>query len=149
MVEQSLSSAWINNHVASTGKQPTVIVGQIRNLSHEHISTGTFVSDIQRELINSGKVEFVADSTQRQEIRNERKDQDLNAREDTRSEAGQEIGADYMMKGQINTILDVEGKNQVRFYQVDLNLISLKDNRVVWVGQEKIKKLVSNAKIRY
>ena len=62
--------------------------------------------------------------------------------------AGKELGADYMLKGEINTIIDVEGKTQVKFYQVDLTLISLTDNRKVWVGQKKIKKLVEKGKVR-
>ena len=109
----------------------------------------TFVSDIERELINSGMVEFVASAKQRGDIRDERKDQDLNSTEATRNAAGQEIGADYMLTGQINTIIDANASTQLRYYQVDLTLISLADNRKVWVGQEKIKKLVENSKLRY
>jgi len=149
MVADVLRRPWINNHVSKQGKSPTVIVGSIKNLSHEHINTNTFVSDIERELINSGLVEFVASATQRGEIRDERKDQDLNSTEATRNAAGQEIGADYMLSGQINTIIDANASKQVRYYQVDLTLISLADNRKVWVGQEKIKKLVENSKLRY
>jgi hypothetical protein len=149
MVTDVLTRPWINRHVSQQGKPPTVIVGNIKNLSHEHINTNTFVSDIERELINSGLVEFVASANQRGEIREERKDQDLNATDATRNAAGQEIGADYMLTGQINTIIDANDSKQVRYYQVDLTLISLADNRKVWVGQEKIKKLVENSKIRY
>ncbi len=149
MVSDVLNRPWINRHVSQKGQPPTVIVGNINNLSHEHINTNTFVSDIERELINSGLVEFVASANQRGEIREERKDQDLNATEATRNAAGQEIGADYMLTGQINTIIDVNDSTQVRYYQVDLTLISLADNRKVWVGQEKIKKLVENSKLRY
>jgi penicillin-binding protein activator len=148
MVEDSLSRAWISNFVKAEGKDPAVIVGKIRNLSHEHINTNTFIADMERELINSGQVQFVAASGARDEIREERGDQDLNATEATRKEMGQEYGADYMMQGQINTIIDVDGKTQVRFYQVNLELISIKDNRKVWVGQKKIKKLVKNSKLR-
>ena len=100
-------------------------------------------------MINTGKVDFVASGNQRSEIRDERKDQDVHAREDTRKAMGQEIGADFMLKGSINTIIDVDGTTQLRYYQVDLNLISLKDNRIVWIGSKKIKKLVENSKLRY
>ena len=148
MVEDALSRPWFKKHMQASGKAPTVIVGKIKNLSHEHINTQTFISDIERELINSGDVEFVADANARKEIRAERGDQDLNAKEDTRNAMGQEIGADYMMQGKINTIIDVNGDDQVRFYQVDLELISMKDNRKVWIGQQKIKKLVKNSKMR-
>lgn len=148
MVEDSLSRAWISNFVKAEGKDPAVIVGKVRNLSHEHINTNTFIADMERELINSGEVQFVATAGARDEIRAERGDQDLNATEDTRKEMGQEYGADYMMQGQINTIIDVDGTTQVRFYQVNLEMISIKDNRKVWVGQKKIKKLIKNSKLR-
>ena len=148
MIEDSLSRAWITKFVKKEGKDPAVIVGKIKNLSHEHINTKTFVANMERELINSGEVQFVASADQRSEIREERGDQDLNATEETRKEMGQEYGADYMMQGQINTIIDVDGSTQVRYYQVNLELISIKDNRKVWIGEKKIKKLVKNSKLR-
>lgn len=149
MISDVLSRPWIDNHLVQVGKAPAVIVGTINNLSHEHINVQTFVADMERELINSGRVDFVASATDRVEVREERKDQDLNATEATRNQAGNELGADFMLKGQINTIIDAEGKKQVRYYQVDLTLVSMADNRKVWLGQKKIKKYVKNAKLRY
>ncbi|QUM75097.1 penicillin-binding protein activator LpoB [Moritella sp. 24] len=149
MISDVLARPWYNNFTAKTGKSPAVIVGTVRNLSHEHINTKTFVNEMERELINSGRVEFVASSDERNEIREERIDQDLNSTESTRNAAGQEQGADFILKGQINTIIDTADSDQVRYYQVDLSLISLADNRKVWVGQKKLKKLVSNGKLRY
>jgi penicillin-binding protein activator len=149
MISDALSQAWLDNYQRAHGKQPAVIVGEIRNLSHEHINVNTFIGDMERALINSGRVEFVASKQEREEIREERKDQDINAREDTRKAMGMELGADFMLKGTMNTILDTEGKEQVRYYQIDLNLISLADNRIVWVGQKKIKKFVTKASLRF
>lgn len=150
MIKEALSGPWLDNFTRRhDGKAPVVIVGTIRNLSYEHIDTNAFITDMQRALINSDKVEFVAASAQRGEVRQERKDQDVNASEATRKAMGKEIGADFMMKGTINMIVDQSGDTQVRYYQVDLNLISLADNRIVWVGQKKIKKVVENAKLRY
>lgn len=149
MISDALSRPWISSYVSKEGHAPAVIVGTVRNLSHEHINVNTFVADMERALVNSGRVEFVASSGERGEIREERKDQDLNATEQTRNEAGRETGADFMLKGQINTIVDAEGNKQVRYYQIDLTMISMADNRKVWLGQKKIKKLVKNAKVRY
>ncbi|HFQ91516.1 MAG TPA: penicillin-binding protein activator LpoB [Chromatiales bacterium] len=148
MIADVLSRPWRSAFEQQNGRLPTVIVGGIRNLSQEHINVNTFVRDMERALINSGQVSFVASSEERGEIRGERMDQDLHAREDTRKPMGQEIGADFMLKGEINTIIDKEGKRQVRFYQVDLTLISLADNRKVWVGQKKIKKFVTKPSLR-
>jgi penicillin-binding protein activator len=149
MIKDVLERPWLGEFARNQNRQPAVIVGEVSNLSHEHINVNTFVSDMERSLINSDKVQFVASSTERQEIRGERKDQDLNASEATRKAMGQEKGADFMLKGTINTIIDAEGKTQLRYYQVDLTLISLVDNRKVWVGQKKIKKLVERSNLRF
>jgi uncharacterized protein (TIGR02722 family) len=149
MISDALSHPWTSDFAGKNGHAPAVIVGSVRNFSHEHINVNTFVADMERALINSGRVEFVATSAERAEIRAEREEQDLNASEETRNEAGQEAGANFMLKGQINTIVDVEGDQQVRYYQVDLTMISLADNRKVWLGQKKIKKLVEKGKLRF
>jgi len=148
MIRDVLGRPWIDRFIADKGNRPAVIVGEVRNLSHEHINVATFVNDIERELINSGGVDFVASKTERGEIRDERKDQELNASAETAKAMGKELGADFMLKGSINTILDSEGDEQVRFYQIDLNLINLADNRKVWAGQKKIKKLIDKSAFR-
>ena len=149
MVQDALARPWIQEYTSAKKKPPVVIVGEVRNLSHEHINVNTFVADLERALINSGRVEFVASSSERGEVREERSDQDIHAREETRKAMGQETGADYMLKGTINTIIDVSGSTQVRYYQVDLTLISMADNRKVWIGQKKIKKLVERSQLRF
>ena len=149
MINDMLDQRWLRKFTRKNRKPPTVIVGRVRNLSHEHINVKTFIADIERAVINSGEVEFVASRDERGEIREERKDMDLHASEKTRKAMGQEIGADFMLKGQINTIIDAKKRTQVRYYQVDLTLISLANNRKVWVGQKKIKKLVEGSNLRY
>ncbi len=149
MIQDALSRSWLTNFTQAQKRQPAVIVGEIQNLSHEHINVNTFVTDIERGLINSDRVQFVASSAERQDIREERKEMDINASEATRKAAGQETGADFMLKGTINTIIDMSGREQVRYYQVNLTLISLVDNRIVWVGQKKIKKHVERSNLRY
>ena len=148
MIQDVLARPWVEEHARASKRPPAVIVGEVRNLSHEHINVNTFVADVERALINSGKVKFVASKTERGEIREERKEQELHAAEATRKPMGQELGADYMLQGTINTIVDVSGRTQVRYYQVDLNLISLADNTKVWIGQKKIKKLVERSNLR-
>jgi len=148
MIQDVLSRNWLSKFNRSSGRAPTVIVGTVRNLSHEHINTHTFIADMERELINSGEVEFVASATDRKENRRELKDQDLNVSESTRKVRGEEIGADFMLQGSINTIVDAVSGEQARFYQIDLTLIQLGTNRKVWVGQKKIKKTIEKGGFR-
>lgn len=148
MIDDMISRGWIQRHQGRTGSNPTVIVGDVRNLSHEHINVNTFVRDIERELLNSGEVTFVASGVERDAIRSEREDQRGNVREETRSMAGREIGADYVLTGTINTIMDTEGRTEVAYYQVDLALTSLADNTRVWVGQKEIRKIIRRGLFR-
>jgi len=142
MVKESLSYSWLGNFTQAKRRQPVVVVGTILNSSHEHINVQTFVTDLERELTNSQKVTFVAGKGERDELRTERKEQAMYSREDTQKAPGKEIGADYMMKGTISTILDeLEGTKAV-FYQVDLQMVDLESNAKVWYGQKKIKKVI-------
>lgn len=148
MIRDSLAAGWIDRHTRDKKKEPSVIVGEVRNLSHEHINTRTFVNDLERAYVNSGRVNVVASQSEREGIRSERRDMDLNASEASRKEMGKETGADFMLIGSINTIIDASGREQVRFYQVDLTLVSLVDNSKKWTGQKKLKKDVKNASFR-
>lgn len=142
MVKDALEYPWLNNFSDSKRRQPVVVVGTVMNNSHEHINVQTFVTDLERELTNSQKVTFVAGKTERDEVRTERKEQAMYAREDTQKAPGKEIGADYMMKGTIATILDEADGVKAMFYQVDLQMVDLESNAKVWFGQKKIKKVI-------
>ncbi len=146
MIADCLSRPWYAAANSKLGKNPTVIVGTVKNQSQEHINVETFVEDLQRSLINSGKVEFVASKGERGEVRDERLDQDTNAEESTRKAHGQEIGADFMLSGALNQIVDQEGGKAVVFYQTNLKMLDMKSNKIVWNGQKKIKKFVKRSK---
>lgn len=149
MIKDVVDSSWLIRFKRDNGRTPTVIIDKVRNISHEHINTQTFIADMERTLINSGEVEFVASSSEREAVRTERKEQDLNASEATRKAMGQESGADFMLQGSINTIVDAISDEQVRFYQIDLTLIDISNNKKVWVGQKKIKKSIGKSGLRW
>ena len=149
MMKDSLSRPWIDDFTSRNGRRPAVIVGRVNNLSNEHIDTSAFIEELQRNLINSDRVVFVASSSERQEIRKERADQDINASEATRKAMGKERGADFMLEGTINLIVDANGGDQVRYYQVNLTLISLANNEIVWNGEKKIKKMVDRSRLPF
>lgn len=149
MIGDCLNHPWITLYTTKQGKPPVVIVGGIRNKSHEHIAIGTFIKDIEKAFINSGRVQVVADAGERLEIRGEREDQQEWASEETVKRLREETGADYMMIGSIDSIVDQEGKQKVVFYQVNLELIDLESNLKVWIGQKEIKKLIQRASTRW
>jgi uncharacterized protein (TIGR02722 family) len=150
LVEQSLGAGWAKRYTDShAGEAPTVVVGTFSNRTLEHIAVGTFVKDIEKALISTGAARVVASGTERSELRGERKDQQQNARADTRAKQGQELGARYMLAGDLQAIEDVDGRERIVFYQVDASLIDLETNAKVWVGQHKIKKYIERSRFGF
>ncbi len=148
MIDDMLSKPWYVDNYAQRPSPATIIVGSVRNRSHEHINTETFIKDLERELINSGKLEFVASKSEREQIREEKQDQAQHATETTRKLSGQETGADLMLIGSINTIADQEGNQRVMYYQTDLELIEIETNKKLWIGTKKIKKHISRSGLK-
>jgi uncharacterized protein (TIGR02722 family) len=144
IVKDCLNHPWLSEHMRDVSKNPVVIVGIVRNKSSEHINVTTFISDIERAYINSGLVDVVASALERTDLREEKADQSRYADEETVKQFGRELGADYMLNGYISTIIDQEEKTKAVYYQVDLTLTDIETNRKVWLGQEKIKKLVEH-----
>jgi uncharacterized protein (TIGR02722 family) len=149
MIHDCLTRPWITEFVSAKGEKPVVTIGTVRNMSNEHIDTETFTTDMERELINSGRVRFVASREQRQEIRQERAEQQEYASDETVKRMAEEVGADFLVQGSIKTILDqVEGAKVV-YYQTDLEMINVETNEKVWIGTEKIKKEISQRNTKW
>ncbi|MBC8489844.1 MAG: penicillin-binding protein activator LpoB [Bacteroidetes bacterium] len=145
LTQQVLSKTWIADFQREhNGKKPVVIVGLVKNKSHEHISAETFINDIEMAILDVGSVRLVQASEERNELREERADQQDFASPSTTKRWGLELGADFMLQGTINSIVDSYKKEKVIEYQVDLVLSNLETNEMVWRGQKKIKKHITN-----
>lgn len=149
MIRDCVSRPWLTEFAAAKGARPVVTVGTIRNNSSEHIDTEVFTTDFERELINSGQVRFVASRDQKQEIREERFDQQEFASPETMKQIRSETGADFILLGGIKSIVDeIEGVRVV-FYQTDLEMVNIESMEKVWIGSKKIKKEISRSKTKW
>jgi penicillin-binding protein activator len=143
MIVDCLSRPWLTRATAAKGgKPPVLIVGTVRNRSSEHIAITTFTKDLERQLINDGRVEFVASKEERSEVREEREDQQMQSSAETMKRMRNETGADFMLIGNIDQINDSKGGTSAKVYQVNLELVNLETNQKVWLGTKDIKKMV-------
>jgi len=149
LVKDSLNSPWLDKFRMKKMKNPVVIVGTFLNRSSEHIDTSIIAKRYEMELINSGKVDMVADISFRATVRDEREEQQYFASESTAKALGKEIGADYLLQGSVRTNLDQVGGKSVRTYYVSAELIDIETNQKVWVGEETIKKMVKQSKYKF
>jgi uncharacterized protein (TIGR02722 family) len=143
-VNSALKSPWLDAFTQQNSRNPIVIVGHIANRSSEHINTQVFVKYLERELMNSGKVIFVASPTEREGIREERGDMQQGYTDpETIKAMGREKGADFMFIGSVNSVEDTEKNRSAVLYQANMELIDLETNVKVWLGQKEIKKVVT------
>lgn len=148
LIGQSLTANWTRDWAAANaGQSPTIIVGEFRNRTLEHIAVGTFVRDLERAYITSGVVRVVASAAERGEVRGERADQQTNASAETRTRLAREQGARFMLQGDVQAIEDSEGREKIVFYQIDATMIDLETNAKIWVGQHKIKKYIQRRRL--
>jgi len=139
-----LEHAWYSTYASENGgKKPVIIVGMITNKSHEQIATETFSKDIEKAIINSGRMKLVQGSNMREEVRAERADQQNYSSQSTMKKFGLENGADFMLQGTINSIVDQNKKEKSVYYQIDLELTNIQTNDKVWIGDKKIKKMIA------
>ena len=142
MIRDLLGRPWIEEWSGGVAKKPRLVVGRVANKSQDHIPTDTFVKDLERELINSGEVSFVASQNQRDQLMAEKEYQAHQATLDTQKAMGRELGADFLLVGQINSIVDEAPGVMMKYYQVELELINIETGEKVWMGQKKIKKVI-------
>ena len=148
LIQSSLSQPWLRSYTeANAGQAPAVIIGSFDNNTMEHIPVATFTKELERAYVTSGAVRVVASKDERVDVRDERKDQQENARADTRARQAQELGAKYMLQGTIQAVQDAQGREKVVYYQVDATLVDLESNQKVWTGQKQIKKLITRPRI--
>ncbi len=149
MIMSMLSSNWLSNFRAEEDRTPRIILGKIENLSSEHIETGIFMKDIEREITNSGKAKFVSSKNERGDIREERHDQQGYASDETVKSLANETAADFMLMGSIKSLRDAISGEEVITYQVDLELVNIETNEKVWMETLPKNKMIYRKKAKF
>lgn len=150
LIEECISSPRIAKFEGQQGRAPVVIIDSIRNQSSEHIDTSIVEKKFQTAIINSGVMEFVSSSTEKQALREEKADQADHSTYDTAKEMDQETGADFMLKGSVKTIVQSAGDKTVRTYYVYAELHDIRTNKIVWMAEnDSIKKVIKRQKAKF
>ena len=126
--------------VAGAKKMPVVIVTNLQNKTSEHIDTESIMDMVRVDLTNSGKVSFV-DKQARGDISNEYDYQNSGTVSgETKKSPGGQIGADYIINGRLDSIVQEVGKDKSVFYKITLNMTNLKTSLITWTNQKQIRK---------
>lgn len=143
MIETCLAGRWLTDFGSEfRGDRPVIVIGSVLNRTTEHISTDVFMNEIERAFIETGYIDVVSARTERGEVRDERRDQEMFASPETAASFGRELGADYIMMGTIDSIIDESGDTRAVYYTVSLELTDVETIQKVWMGNQEIKKII-------
>ncbi len=120
-------------------KPPIVLITRLHNKTSEHIDTQSIMDMVSVELMKTGDVVFV-DKAAREDLANEYKYQTENTSESSRKYKGGQTGADLVLNGRIDSIVQEVGKDKTVYYKITLNLTNLKTGLKVWADQKQIRK---------
>lgn len=127
-------------YVANAPKPPVVIVERVQNRTEEHIDTVSLTDKVQTALINSGKVRFV-NKGERGTLDEE---YDYNASGEvsgpTQKKKGSQIGADYILSGDIATNVQEVGNDKYVYYKLTMNLTNLATSTIDCTQEKELRK---------
>ena len=152
LIPECLGSPWLPEFRGQHGdERPRILIADIENNTSEHLNTDVFMNELQRVIINSGVVRFVADEAVREDLMREVEWQRGMAEGGGVSDDVDRgvSGADFVMRGVVNSIVDQAGQSAIVYYKVDLSLTDLRNWEKVWIGTAERKHLVEGSKVRF
>lgn len=122
-------------------RRPVAFVDRIKNKTTEHIDLESVTDTIESKLINSGKFRFVDMSVVdrvRQQLEYQR---DSGMVDDQQAMMmGRQVGAEYMLYGNMSSIVKRDSSTKDVYYKFTLKLMHLETGIIEWSGEKEIRK---------
>lgn len=139
-VRALVASADASPAIAAAKRPPIVMVTKLQNKTSEIIDTQSITDMVTAELMRNGRVTFV-DKAAREDMSAEYEYQAENASRETRKSKGEQTGADFIMNGRLDSIVQEAGKDKTVYYKITLNMTNLKTGLIVWTDYKQIRKI--------
>ena len=122
-------------------RRPVLFVDRIKNRTTEHIDLESVTDSIQTKLINTGKFRFV-DMTAIEQVRQQFDYQQDSGFVDERTavQVGRHIGAEFMLYGNMASIVKRGGNAEDIYYKFTLRMMHLETGIIEWASEKEIRK---------
>lgn len=140
VVRDLVGSLTIHPTIKDAKNPPVVMVTQLQNKTSEHIDTQSVMDMVRVDLMKTGKVGFI-DKEARQDIADEYNYQNSGmVAKETKKGPGGQTGADFIINGRLDSIVQEVGKDKTIYYKVTLNMTNLKTGMIVWSDNKQLRK---------
>lgn len=139
MTDSLLLSPVVGTLTANT--RPILFVESIKNKTSEHIDTESITDSISTKLLRSGKFRFV-DMARVAAVQDQLDyQQNSGMVDDSKAIAiGKQVGAQYMLYGNLASIVKSNKDKSDVYYKFTLRLLDLKSGLVEWADETEIRK---------
>ena len=122
-------------------RRPVMFVDTIKNKTTEHIDTESVTDTISTRLLRSGKFRFV-DMTKVAAVKKQLDYQSDSGmvNQNAAMKMGQQIGAEYMLYGNLSSIVKRNSSRKDVYYKFTLKLMHLQSGIVEWSDEKEIRK---------
>lgn len=122
-------------------RRPVMFVDRVKNKTSEHIDTESITDTIQSKLINAGKFRFV-DMSVVDRVRQQLEYQQDSGMVDqsTAAQMGRQIGAEFMLYGNLSSIVKRDDSTKDVYYKFTLKLLNIQTGIIEWSGEKEIRK---------
>lgn len=126
--------------------RPIMFVDKIKNKTSEHIDTESVTDSISNKLLRSGKFRFI-DMTKVDAVRKQLDYQNNAGMVDpsTAISFGRQIGAQYMLYGNLSSIVKQSGSTKDVYYKMTMRLMDLETGLIEWSDEKEIRKVKSKS----
>lgn len=131
--------------ITDTGR-PIMFVDKIKNKTSEHIDTESVTDTISNKLLRSGKFRFI-DMTKVDTVRKQLDYQNNAGMVDpsTAIKFGRQIGAQFMLYGNLSSIVKQDGSTKDVYYKMTMRLMDLQTGLIEWSDEKEIRKTRSKS----
>lgn len=120
--------------------RPVIVIGRMKNSTSEHIDMKSLADKMLVDLMKTGKFAFT-DKGSRQEVAEELEYQGSGYVDpNTAKVPGQQVGADYMLTGEISSIVQQVGRDKMVYYKMTTKLHNLRTNLIEWTEEKQLRK---------
>ena len=122
------------------GRLPVVVVARLKNKTSEHIDMVSLADKIQTGLAQTGRFALL-DKAAREDIAEEYEYQQSGyVRPDEAKGPGEQVSADFLMTGELSSIVQQVGNDKLVYYKMTVKLNNVRTGVMEWTDEKEIRK---------
>jgi hypothetical protein len=150
MMNSMQANGFIQQYKAeNAARKPVMLLAkELRNETDEHINTRLVLEKIRTRMINEGLADFVDDQAfdlALEQLNLQASDLYDNAKA---AQLGKFVGAKYVLRGSISNIRKVEGRTNINYMNVTLDIFEVETLLIKWTDEVEFKRESTRGRLR-